>query len=305
MTAETAAGPRPKQPLPGWLRLVLVLGLLYLFLVGVRLLEVGIKAFGEGTAERLFEGVSNPLAALFVGVLATVMVQSSSVTTSTIVGLVGAGVLPLSTAVPMIMGANIGTTITNTVVALAHLRRSEEFRRAFVGATMHDFFNLLAVAALFPLELLTGFLHRGASALAHLFVGSAVGGTFDSPIKAQVKAGAKLVERLLAALFDHPAVLAVALLLVGVGLIFATLTFITKNMKALVAVRIERTLNAALSRSGTIGILVGIVVTVAVQSSSITTSILIPLIASGVLLARNAYPITLGANIGTTVTALI
>ncbi|HHC09436.1 MAG TPA: sodium dependent phosphate transporter, partial [Actinobacteria bacterium] len=117
--------------------------------------------------------------------------------------------------------------------------------------------------------------------------------------------GAKLVERLLAALFDHPAVLAVALLLVGVGLIFATLTFITKNMKVLVAARIERTLNAALSRSGTIGILVGIVVTVAVQSSSITTSILIPLIASGVLLARNAYPITLGANIGTTVTALI
>ncbi len=47
------------------------------------------------------------------------------------------------------------------------------------------------------------------------------------------------------------------------------------------------------------------IVTVAVQSSSITTSILIPLVASGILLVRNAYPITLGANIGTTVTALI
>jgi sodium-dependent phosphate cotransporter len=50
---------------------------------------------------------------------------------------------------------------------------------------------------------------------------------------------------------------------------------------------------------------VGVLVTIAVQSSSITTSILVPLVASGILLLRNAYPITLGANIGTTVTALL
>ena len=294
-----------RRPLPTWARLALVLGLLYLFLVGVRLLEVGIKTFGEDTAQRLFEGVANPVAALFVGILATVMVQSSSVTTSTIVGLVAAGVLPIDTAVPMIMGANIGTTITNTIVALAHVRRSEEFRRAFVGATMHDFFNLLAVAVLFPLELLTGVLSRTASTIAHLLAGSGVGGTFNSPIKAQVKAGAAFIESLVERLIGHPAFLAAVLLLVGIVLIFATLTFITKNMKVLVADRIERSMNAALSRSGSIGMLVGLVVTIAVQSSSITTSILIPIIASGLLLARNAYPITLGANVGTTVTALI
>ncbi len=288
-----------------WARLSLVLGLLYLFLVGVRLLEVGIKTFGEDTAQRLFEGVANPLAALFVGVLATVMVQSSSVTTSTIVGLVAAGVLPIETAVPMVMGANIGTTITNTIVALAHLRRSEEFRRAFVGATMHDFFNLAAVAILFPLELLTGVLSRTASAIAHLLAGSGVGGTFKSPIKAQVKAGAAFIESLVERIVGHPGFLAAILLVIGVALIFATLTFITRNMKVLVADRIERSMNAALSRSGSIGMLVGLIVTVAVQSSSITTSILIPIIASGLLLARNAYPITLGANVGTTVTALI
>jgi hypothetical protein len=56
---------------------------------------------------------------------------------------------------------------------------------------------------------------------------------------------------------------------------------------------------------GAIGILVGIGVTVAVQSSTITTSILVPLVAAGVLTLRNAYPITVGANVGTTITALI
>jgi hypothetical protein len=82
---------------------------------------------------------------LSAGILATVLVQSSSVSTATIVGLVGAGTLGLPEAVPMIMGANIGTTVTNTLAALGNIRRSEEFRRGFAGATMHDMFNVLAV----------------------------------------------------------------------------------------------------------------------------------------------------------------
>ena len=76
-------------------------------------------------------------------------------------------------------------------------------------------------------------------------------------------------------------------------------------MKILIAARIERSLNAALAKSGLIGMSVGMLITMAVQSSSITTSILIPLVASGLLLVGNAYPITLGANVGTTVTALL
>jgi hypothetical protein len=58
----------------------------------------------------------------------------------------------------MIIGANIGTTVTNTLASLGSIRRAEEFRRAFEAATVHDFFNLLAVAVLFPLQLATGFL---------------------------------------------------------------------------------------------------------------------------------------------------
>ena len=131
---------RARRCIPAPVRTLLVLTLLYLFLVGVRLLESGINSLGTDFTDALFDKVSNPLAGLCVGILATVLVQSSSVTTATIVGLVASGVIDIDSAVPMIMGANIGTTVTNTIVSLAHVRESEEFRRAFTAATMHDFF---------------------------------------------------------------------------------------------------------------------------------------------------------------------
>lgn len=290
--------------LPPALRAALVVALLYLFLVGVKLLESGVKGLGSATAGGLFDGITNPLAALFVGILATVLVQSSSVTTATIVGLVAAGQLPIETAVPMIMGANIGTSVTNTIVSLAHARRDEEFRLAFSAATMHDFFNFIAVAILLPLELTTHILQRTATRLAELLPGGS-DATFDSPIKGAVSWGARQITHLMEPLFSSETAAGTAFIVVGIAIIFFTLIYITKNMKALIAARIERSVNAALAKSGLVGITVGVLVTVAVQSSSITTSILVPIVASGMLLVRNAYPITLGANIGTTVTALI
>ncbi len=269
------------------------------------MLESGIKGIGSDYTDPLFASVSNPLAGLFVGILATVLVQSSSVTTATIVGLVASGVVGVEAAVPMIMGANIGTTVTNTLVSLTNARRSEQFRLAFAAATMHDFFNVIVVIILLPLEVLTGFLHAGASWIAGLFVGGELGGSFDSPIKEAVGWLAKLASSGIEAIIGSDVAAAVVLIAAAIAVIFITLTFITKNMRMLVADRIEASLNAVLAKSGTIGIIVGMLVTIAVQSSSITTSILIPLVASGLLLIRNAYPITLGANIGTTITALL
>lgn len=283
----------------------MVVGLLYLFLVGVKLLESGINGIGSDYTDPLFEGVSNPLAGLFVGVLATVLVQSSSVSTATIVGLVASGVIGVEAAVPMIMGANIGTTVTNTLVSLTHARRTEEFRAAFTAATMHDFFNLIAVAVLLPLELATKFLSRSAAGIAGVFVDGSLGGSFDSPIKAAVGWLASLLGEAVAGLLSNNTAVGIVSIVVAIAIIFLTLSLITRNMRILVAARIEHSLNAALARSGLVGILVGMLVTIAVQSSSITTSILIPLVASGILVVRNAYPITLGANIGTTITALL
>ena len=303
--AHEAAEEAQSNQMPGWVRFVLVVGLLYLFLVGVRLLEGGIKGVSGGAQESLFDGITNPLAALAVGILATVLVQSSSVTTSTIVALVAAGSLPFETAIPMIMGANIGTTVTNTLVSLGHARRSSEFRLAFTAATMHDLFNVLAVAIVLPLELAFGVLSKPALAIAEALAGSVGGGTFNSPIKGAVQWGASQIEQVLELLTSSPRAVGVLALIVGLLIIFFSLIYITRNMKVLVAARIEASLNAALARSGVVGMGVGVIITVAVQSSSITTSILIPLVASGLLLVNNAYPITLGANVGTTITALL
>jgi solute carrier family 34 (sodium-dependent phosphate cotransporter) len=287
------------------LRVGLAIGFLFLFLVGVKSLETGISALGEGFVDSVFSSVSSPLAGLAAGILATVLVQSSSVSTATIVGLVGSGVLPVAYAVPMVMGANIGTTVTNSLASLGHLRQSAYFQRAFAAATVHDYFNILAVAVLLPIEVAFGLITRIA-----LWATDAVDGLLpavdgSSPIKDAVKAPVGWMEQAIEALGFGGAVGPI-LLTAGLGLIFVSLWQITRNMKAVMSGRMENAINSILSRgAGVNAFLVGLIMTVAVQSSSITTSILVPLVAAGVLTLRNAFPVTLGANLGTTVTALL
>jgi solute carrier family 34 (sodium-dependent phosphate cotransporter) len=294
-----------KDPrIPTALRVVLVLFFLYVFLTGIAFLEAGIAAAGSDFQAGLLQSVSHPISGLCAGLLATVLVQSSSVSTATIVGMVGAGTLPVTLAVPMIMGANIGTTVTNTLASLGSIRRVTEFQRAFAAATVHDFFNLLAVAILLPIELSTGVLSGGAEWLSELLRGREFNPAAPgrSPIRAAVKLPVDWAESVV----DIGTLVSPLFVVIGLILIFTALTFITRNMRRLVAGGVERAMNRIIGRGGgAIGIIVGIGITVAVQSSSITTSILVPLVAAGVLTLRSAYPITLGANIGTTITALI
>ncbi|MBB33347.1 MAG: sodium dependent phosphate transporter [Acidimicrobiaceae bacterium] len=296
---------RTKWEMPTLLRASFVFGLIYTFLVGVSSLESGIKVMGADTQESLFSSVSNPVAGLFIGILGTVLVQSSSASTSVIVGLVGTGALGVGDAVPMVMGANIGTTVTNTLVALAHMRQSDEFKRAFSAATVHDFFNLLAVSIILPIELATKILSNSAERISSQLVGSA-GSEWKSPIKKWVKEPVGWLKDLGDALGASGNVLGTFLVAIGLVIILISLAFITKNMRKLVADRIEASLNKVLGTgAGTIAMLLGLVITISVQSSSITTSIMIPLAAAGVVSLRNIYPVTLGANVGTTITALL
>jgi len=296
---------RPVKPgVPPAARAALVFGFLYLFLVGIACIEAGIAAAGAGFQAGLLESVSHPISGLCAGLLVTVLVQSSSVSTSTIVGMVGAGTLPVALAVPMVMGANIGTTITNTLASLGSLRRASEFRRAFAAATVHDFFNLFAVVLLLPLELATGVLSESAEWLSGHLREANLATTASRPNL--LRTAVRLPVRRLEDVLQDSTVASLVFLVVGLALIFVALTFITRNMRHLVAGGVERVMNRLIgARGGLLGIAVGIGVTVAVQSSSITTSILVPLVASGILSVRNSYPVTLGANVGTTVTALI
>jgi sodium-dependent phosphate cotransporter len=108
----------------------------------------------------------------------------------------------------MIMGANIGTTVTNTIVSLAHMGRPEEFRRAFAAATCHDFFNYISVVVLLPLELATGYLQRTAEWMSSV-IGGIGGAQYDSPIKGAIKAGTAPMKAVYGFLVESPQLQAV------------------------------------------------------------------------------------------------
>ena len=303
--AETTSASPQRREVPTIVRGLVVVILLYFFLTGVELLSGGFKTLGKDFVDGLFQGVSNPIGGLFVGLLATVLVQSSSVSTSVIVGLVASSVVGIDDAVPMIMGANIGTTVTNILASLGYLRRGDDFRRAFAAATVHDIFNLLAVAVLLPVELLTGYLSGVAGWITDLVIGTS-GASFKSPLKAAVKMPAGWIKDLLSELGTHGDLKGALMIVIGLVFIFLALAFVTRNMRLLVADRVEAAINRTLGAgSGLVAIVLGMIITVAVQSSSITTSVLVPLAAAGVLSLENVYPVTLGANVGTTVTALL
>ena len=287
-------------------RAATVLGLLFVFLVGVQGLGDGFKLLGRDLVSGVFAATENPFIALVVGILATTLVQSSSVTTAMIVGLVAApdNPLPIANAVPMVMGANIGTTVTNTVVSLAHMSRKDEFQRAFSVATCHDFFNFLTVAVLLPLEIATGYLRHAALVLSSTYGGMGAV-EYQSPLKGVIKVVLVPIKSLAAELFSGSLGHAVFLIVVSAALIFSALLLLVKVMRRATQSRVEVLVSRFLDRSAILSILVGAIVTVMVQSSSITTSLLVPLAGAGVLTLERAFPLTLGANVGTTVTALL
>ncbi len=286
-------------------KILLIVFFLYLFLVSIGLMGKAFKGFGAGFAESLISTTSNPFIGLFIGILATSLIQSSSTTTSIVVGMVGSGVLTVGNAVPIIMGANIGTTVTNTLVSLGHFTRRDEFKRAVSAATVHDFFNLICVAIMFPLELATGALQKIATHMSRAFADFG-GVKFTSPIKVITKPVIDFIKHFLIDLSGLPENAAYIMMLVlSIVILFFCLYFIVKLMKALVVKRVEAVLDDVLRKNAMIGIMAGVVFTAIVQSSSVTTSLLVPLVAAGVITMEVAFPITIGANIGTTGTAIL
>lgn len=293
----------PEGPARTWVNWLSVAVSIYLLISAVNLIGGGFKAATGDQAQQLFEFASNPFVALMVGVLATAATQSSSTTTSITVGL-AAGGLPLHIAIPIIMGANIGTTLTNTLVSIGMIGNKEDFRRAFAAATVHDFFNLIAVAILLPLELMTGYLERLSGALASVFTGATGVDTGRADV---IGTATEPIENAMGALTSGiPAPWGgILMIAVGIALILFAISFVGKVLKVLMVGRARRVLHTAIGRGPVSGIASGTVVTALVQSSSTATSLMIPLAGSGTFTLRQVYPFTIGANIGTTVTALL
>ncbi|MEZ8989938.1 Na/Pi symporter [Vibrio breoganii] len=286
-----------------WLRWANLAFMLYLLLVSVSMVGSGFKMASGEHAKTLFDFASHPVAGLMIGLVATALIQSSSTVTSIIVGLVAGG-LPVQIAIPMVMGANIGTTVTNTLVSLGHLRCKEEFKRAFASATVHDLFNLLAVLIFLPLEMMFGIFGKLSAWLVAplMSTGDLDMGGFNF-IKPLTKPLISVIQEPLTAF--GPVVAGVSMIILGIATIIISITIMGKLMKSLMVGRAREILKNAIGRGPLHGIFSGSVVTVLVQSSSTTTSLMVPLVGSGVLKVRDVYPFTLGANIGTCITALL
>jgi sodium-dependent phosphate cotransporter len=277
-------------------KIIFLIIILYVFILSIQLMGSSFKMMGKGFAETLIRTTSNPVVGLLIGILATSIIQSSSTTTSITVGFVAGGVLTLPGAIPIIMGANIGTTITNTIVSIGHVTRKQEFERAFAAGTVHDFFNILAVIILFPLEMATHILQKSATLLANAFVG--IGGIkFLSPLKAIT---APVIDAI-----KHILPIPLLLIVISLVLLFVSLIHLVRTMRSLMLTQIEVFLDNYLFKNDMTGFALGIIITSIVQSSSITTSLIVPLVGAGVLTVRKIFPYTLGANIGTTVTAMM
>jgi len=284
-----------------------VLFCLFLFLNALGLMGSGFKMLGKDSSEKLFDVSDNPVSDLMIGILATVLVQSSSTTTSIIVGMVGANELSVTNAIYMIMGANIGTSVTNTIVSLAHMTDGDEYERAFSAATIHDLFNYLSVLVLFPLEWAAHPLELMTAEMVRDVV-ECTGDCeeWEGPIKKYITPFSK---GLMGVFEDEWGMNenAVGWLSIGLSLImtFNVLFMISKSMSYVMEGKPTELLQKSLDLNNYLTILMGLGFTILVQSSSITTSVLTPLCATGMVKLEQMFPLTVGANLGTTVTGLL
>lgn len=287
----------PRQPT--WSVVVLIAGSILLFLFSLDLMVSSLRHLGSDTAKSVIEATENPFTGLFVGLLITALIQSSSTTTAITVAMVASGAITFQSAVPVIMGANVGTTITSTIISLGFINKKKEFKRAVAAGTYHCFFNLLTVLILFPLELNYGLLSSASGWIGETFFptqGTSAAGTTGTTwtpfsfatdfIVAKISNGVVL------------AMMSFILLVISI-LIFRKL--ISNLLKAQSPETFSKFFFAGEIKS----FFWGLVTTAAIRSSTITTSIVVPIVAKKIVKIRIAAPFIMGANIGTTITAFI
>ncbi|WP_040400841.1 Na/Pi symporter, partial [Cecembia lonarensis] len=277
--------------------LITLFGLLF-FMFSIDLLTVSMTQINNDFASQLFVATNNPFVGLFIGLLMTALIQSSSTVTAMVVAVVASGSLTLGQAVPVVMGANIGTTITSTLVAFSFIMKKNVFKKALAAGVLHDVFNILTVLVLFPLEVYFGFLSESASYLTATFFD--LGDDFDGSYAYNVLFTRPLTLWLVN-LLQQP----VIALILAVVLVFVSIKFLSQAvMRAFMSDNLNK-INKHIFQKPFLSFAYGAFFTAAVQSSTVTTSIMVPAVANRKVSLVKAFPFIIGANIGTTITASI
>lgn len=229
------------------------LGGLGMFLYGMNLMSDGMQKMAGGKLQALIRHLtSNRLLGILMGAAITAIIQSSGATTVMVVGFVNAGMMNLEQAAGVIMGANIGTTITAWIVSLSQIGDAIKLLNPIFYAPL-----FIGIGALFML--------------------------FSKSLKSKTKGQ----------------------IIIGVGLLFAGLDGMSGSIKPYTEAPIFRTIFEVFGKNPLLGILAGIIVTIALQSSSASVGILQTLAMNGVVNRSSAIYIILGEKIGSCSTAMI
>ncbi len=237
-----------------FLSVVTLLGGLAMFLYGMEIMGDGLKQ-GSGAALKNFLGklTHNVFLGLLTGTIVTAIIQSSTATIVLTVGLIGAGILNLRQAVSIVMGANIGTTVTAQIIRLMD-----------IDSSGNAILTLFKPTTLAPIALIIGillimFIKRGNSKN-------------------------------------------IGMIAMGFGILFIGLNFMTDAVRPLAESDIFKNVILYFQKMPIMGIVVGLVFTVIIQSSSAAVGILQALSSTGIITFDLVYPIVMGINLGTCVT---
>ncbi|MFO7258525.1 MAG: Na/Pi symporter [Bacteroidota bacterium] len=276
-----------------------IAAVLLLFLFAIDLMTSALRQLSPIATESIIVATSNPFTGFLIGVLATAMVQSSSTTTSIAVALVASQSISLESAVPIIMGANVGTTITSTIVALGFIDKKKELRRALAAGTYHDFFNIITALILFPLEYYYGFLSR-----LSVFIANAI---FEPSHSDNGTAGYLLISAFEPIInFTIRSIgNGVVLALLAFALLFASIILFRRFLTRLLDVQEPQRFSKFFFTDSSRAFFWGLVTTAAIRSSTVTTTLVVPLAAKKVVSLRRIVPFIIGANLGTTITAFL
>lgn len=298
------AGAEEEHQGPSWLYAIGAIGAVYGLLASIDLLTIGFQSILGPQAESLLTLAANPWLGLLLGIIATALIQSSSIVTTLLVGLVASG-LPIATAIPMVMGSNLGTTITNTLVSLGYVSNDDDFERSFAAATIHDCFNLIALILFFPVELLLHPLERLSQWLVEQIPATQL---VTTPLISPIDGLVQPTRRLIAYAVNHLPGPWDSLLLFGtsVGGVMISVTALGWFMQHWFNDQTKAAIYWATGHGSKLGgVACGLGLTALMQSSSMTTSLIVPLAGAGAITLEEVYPFVLGANIGTCITAVL
>ena len=281
------------------IRILLILSIILLFLLAIDLMIYSLSSIGLGAVEDLIKIAELPFISLFIGLLSTALIQSSSSTTSIAVAMVASGTITLDSGIFVILGANIGTTLTSDLISLSYITHKSKFRLAISAGVVHDFFNIMTVIIMFPLEYYYKILSKSAPFITQV-LGVRSPDT-DIPLSRPVNSVIKPITMGLANLIDNYWVVGI----IGILLLVTAIKLFSKYSYKLLIGKSRDKLKSYIFNNPFKSFSWGLLITGAVQSSSITTSLTIPLVATRKVSLSSVFPFIMGANIGTTITALL